>query len=86
MFPPRRVLDNFGISNGTHGGRFNPHERLVKRPPLLEKIPEFQDAGEIDYFAADLLKNCWEARVQRIIPFAGALKRQISNYSRNLRL
>ncbi len=79
VFPPRRVVDNFGISGGggTHGGRFNPHQWLVKRPPLLQKIPEFEDADEIDYFAADLLKHCWEARVQRAIPYAGALKRSI---------
>ena len=77
IFPPRRVLDNYGISAGTHGGRFNPHERLVKRPALLERVPEFEDADEVDYFAADLLKRCWEARVQRLIPFAGALKRRL---------
>jgi hypothetical protein len=82
VFPPRRVIDNYGISAGTHGGRFNPHERLVKRPPLLECMPEFADAGEIDYFAADLLKKCWEARVQRLIPYAGALKRRISGVRR----
>jgi hypothetical protein len=77
VFPPRRVLDNYGISAGTHGGRFNPHERLVKRPPLLQRVPDFEDADEIDYFAADLLKQCWEARVQRVISYAGVLKRRM---------
>ena len=77
VFPPRRVVDNFGISAGTHGGRFNPHERLVRRPPLLERVPTFGCADEIDYFAADAMKACWEARVQRVIPYAGTLKRRI---------
>jgi hypothetical protein len=77
IFPPRRVLDNFGISAGTHGGRFNPHDRLVNRPALLNRVPEFKDADEIDYFAADLLKRSWDARVLRAIPFAGAVKRQL---------
>jgi len=77
IFPPRRVLDNYGISAGTHGGSLNPHELLVSRPPLLERVPEFEAADEIDYFAVDLLKHCWEARVQRGIAFAGGIKRRL---------
>lgn len=77
IFPPRRILDNYGINAGTHGGGLNPHERLVKRPPLLERIPLFEDAGEIDYFAVDLLKRCWEARVQRGIAAVGGVKRRL---------
>ncbi|MGV0646772.1 hypothetical protein ABQE44_25665 [Mycolicibacterium sp. XJ2546] len=80
VFPPRRVLYNYGVSAGTHGGRFNPQERLVKRPPLLDRVPEFVDADEIDYFAVDLLKQCWEARVHRLIPLAGALKRRLRRF------
>ncbi len=77
IFPPRRVLDNYGISAGTHGGALNPHEWLVKRPALLETLPAFEDAGEIDYFAVDLLRRCWEARVQRGVAFAGGVKRRL---------
>jgi hypothetical protein len=80
VFPPRRVVDNYGTNAGTHGGRFNPHARLVKRPSLLQRVPDFEDADEIDYFAADLLKQCWEARVQRVIPYAGVLKRRIRGW------
>lgn len=86
VFPPRRVVDNYGISGGTHGGRLNPHERLVARPPLLDRVPSFQQADEIDYFAVDLLKHCWEARVQRVIPFAGAMKRPVSEFVKKIRV
>lgn len=78
IFPPRRVLDNYGISAGTHGGSLNPHERLVRRPSLLERIPAFGPPDEIDYFAVDLLKGCWEARVQRGVACAGGVKRQLA--------
>ncbi|MGV0724057.1 hypothetical protein ABQF17_25440 [Mycolicibacterium elephantis] len=77
VFPPRRVLDNYGVSAGTHGGRFNPQDRLVKRPPLLDRVPDFENADEVDYFAVDMLKHCWEARVHRLIPLAGSLKRRL---------
>lgn len=79
VFPPRRVLDNYGISSGTHGGRLNPHERIVRRPSLLQTVPEFSDAGEVDYFALDLLSKSWEARVQRCVFHLGYLKRRIKN-------
>lgn len=75
IFPPRRVIHNRGLSAGTHGTRLNPQELLVKRPPLLERLPKLESADEIDYFAADLLKQCWEARVQRGIVRAGVAKR-----------
>ena len=75
IFPPRRVLDNHGIGRGTHGGSFNPHEILVKRPPLLTELPEFGDAMNVDYAVLDMLKNSWELRVQRAIARAGAVKR-----------
>lgn len=82
VFPPRRVLDNYGISKGTHGGGLNPHEKLVSRPGLLTNLPKFGDASEVDYFAIDLLRNCWEARVQRGIAFAGSIKRQVKRLLR----
>lgn len=75
VFPPRRVVDNYGFSAGAHGSILNPHERLVKRPPLLEELPEFESADEIDYFAMDLIRRSWEARVQRGVVRAGVLKR-----------
>src|SRR5690606_15821461 len=79
VFPPRRVLFDYGFSVGTHGSLLNPHELLMKRPPLLDRLPTFEEADEIDYFAADLLKRCWEARVQRGIAFAGGIKRHLKS-------
>lgn len=81
IFPPRRVLDNYGISGGTHGGYLNPHERLVARPRLLGMLPEFGDWNVIDYPAVDALKHCREARVQRFVSRAGSAKRKIKNFA-----
>lgn len=86
VFPPRRVLDNYGTSAGTHGSGLNPHEQLVRRPPLLRTVPAFESADEIDYFAADLLTRCWEARVQRGVSYAGNMKRRISEIARWIQL
>lgn len=77
IFPPRRLVDNYGLRSGSHGGPLNPHERLVKRPPLLNRVPEFCDPDDVDYFALDLLKRCRELRVQRFIAEAGSAKRKI---------
>jgi hypothetical protein len=76
IFPPRRLVDNYGLRNGSHGGRLNPHERLVKRPPLLNTVPDFCDPDNVDYVALDLLRSCRELRVQRFIADAGSAKRR----------
>jgi hypothetical protein len=77
IFPPRRLVDNYGLRSGSHGGRLNPHERLVERPPLLTTVPEFCDPDNVDYAALDLLRRCRELRVQRFIAEAGSTKRKI---------
>ena len=77
IFPPRRLVDNFGHSDGTHGSRLNPMKLLVTPPPLLERLPELPAADEIDYFAMDLMKKCQETRAQRAIASAGMLKRRL---------
>lgn len=77
IFPPRRVLDNFGLSAGSHGGSLNPYDRLVKRPELLTTLPEMPAVDSIDYAALDRLRDSWEVRVQRFIARAGAAKRRI---------
>jgi hypothetical protein len=77
IFPPRRLVDNYGLSSGSHGGPLNPHERLVERPPLLNAVPQFCDPENIDYAALDLLRRCRELRVQRFIAEAGTAKRRI---------
>lgn len=81
VFPPRRVVENFGLSEGTHGGSLNPHERLVARPPLLDQLIAFADAAEVDYHALDLIRRSREARVQRLIARAGAIKRKLARLS-----
>jgi hypothetical protein len=79
IFPPRRLVDNYGISSGSHGGRLNPHEKLVKRPPLLDTVPKFCDPDKVDYVALDLLRRSRELRVQRFIAKAGSAKRVIKS-------
>uniref|UniRef100_A0A5Q5BFS2 Glycosyltransferase n=2 Tax=unclassified Mycobacterium TaxID=2642494 RepID=A0A5Q5BFS2_MYCSS len=78
VFPPRRVLDNFGLSDGSHGGSLNPYDRLVNRPPLLDAVPKFSDPNRIDFAALDDLRRCRELRVQRFIARAGSAKRMIT--------
>lgn len=77
IFPPRRVVDNFGLSRGSHGGAMNPYDRLVKRPPLLDELPEFGEPGHVDHAALDSFKNARELRVQRFIARAGSAKRRL---------
>ncbi len=78
IFPPRRVLDNIGIGAGTHGGALNPYRFLVKEPPpLLDTMPELPDPSEVDYWALDALRDCWELKVTRFIATAGSLKRKL---------
>lgn len=75
IFPPRRVVDNLGLRDGTHGGSLNPQDWLVSRPPLLEVVPEFCDPAHEDGEVLDLLRNCREIRVQRLIARVGSFKR-----------
>ena len=77
IFPPRRLVDNFGFSAGSHGGPLNPHERLVKRPPMLDHLPKFCQPEGVDYVALDQLRRCRELRVQRFIAEAGTAKRKV---------
>lgn len=79
IFPPRRVLDNFGLRDGSHGGALNPYDRLVTRPPLLDELPEFGDSAEADFAALDALRHCRELRVQRFIAQAGSAKRTLKS-------
>jgi hypothetical protein len=79
IFPPRRVVENFGMSEGSHGGPLNPHDRLVKRPELLEVMPEFGDAAKVNYEVLDCLKTSRELRVQRFIARAGSAKRKLKS-------
>jgi hypothetical protein len=77
IFPPRRIVDNYGMNDGTHGGALNPYEKLIKRPQLLEELPKFGDALDVDYTALDALRTCREMRVQRFIARAGSAKRKL---------
>lgn len=79
IFPPRRVLDNYGLSSGSHASSLNPFDRFVKRPALLTQMPEFSDPTRIDYAALDTLRRCWEMRVHRGIAQAGAIKRKLKD-------
>ena len=80
IFPPRRLVDNYGLRSGSHGGRLNPHERLVKRPPLLNTLPKFCDPYDVRYAALDSLRQCRELRVQRFIADTGSAKRKVKAF------
>lgn len=75
VFPPRRILDNYGLNAGSHGGGLNPQDWLVRRPPLLDTLPDFCDPCTVDYAVLDELHRCRELRVQRFIARAGSLRR-----------
>ena len=82
IFPSRRVVDNFGHSQGSHGGSWNPYDRLVTRPEMLDGMPQFSDERGIDYAALDALRACHELRVQRLIARAGQTKRALRSGGR----
>lgn len=75
IFPPRRLVENFGFTDGVHGSSLNPYDRLVNRPALLESVPELSSPDSVDYAALDALQDCRELRVQRMIANAGNIKR-----------
>ncbi len=77
IFPPNRLIENLGLNRGSHGGALNPQSLLVERPPLLNIVPEFDTAVDINYPAIDALRNCRELRVQRFIARAGSAKRNL---------
>lgn len=79
IFPPRRVVDNYGFSDGSHGGSLNPYDRLIERPDVLAEVPKFCDPQDIDYAALDALKQCRELKVHRFIARAGSAKRVLKN-------
>lgn len=78
IFPPRRVVENFGFTEGVHASTLNPYDRLVERPSLLDYVPEFSSADNVDFVALDGLRNCKEIRVQRLIAQAGSIKRALN--------
>jgi hypothetical protein len=82
IFPPRRVVDNVGLNAGTHGGALNPYDHLVRRPRLLDEMPDFCDAHHIDYTAMDALQRCRELKVHRAIAYAGNAKRAVLRFGR----
>jgi hypothetical protein len=78
IFPPRRVVENYGLSEGTHGGSLNPHDKLVKRPDLLAAMPGFSSSEDVNFAALDIMKRSQELRVQRFIARAGLAKRRLT--------
>jgi hypothetical protein len=78
IFPPRRVVENYGLSEGTHGGSLNPHEKMVSRPDLLTTMPGFSSSEDVNFPALDMLKRSRELRVQRFIARAGLAKRRLT--------
>ncbi|MEO3386748.1 hypothetical protein [Mesorhizobium sp. CAU 1741] len=79
LFPPATLVGNRGVSggSGSHGGRFNPYDLLVK--PILPCDRTFQlpDEVAVDFQALDAIPRCWEASVLRFNHRAGAIKRRV---------
>lgn len=79
IFPPQRLVKNYGIvGGGTHSGKLNPYDLLVRRPPeLMNQSVELPDALTDDHWALDLMKYSWETSIHRFISDGGAIKRRL---------
>ena len=76
VFPPRRVVDNFGFgAGGTHASALNVQELFVSRPSLVDQPFEMPIGDAVDYWALDLIKASRELQVQRWSARLGYVKR-----------
>lgn len=77
IFPPHRLVENYGLSEGTHATSLNPYDWLVHRPTFSFTDFSFPEKLDVDFWALDDLKGCYELRVQRLIAWAGYMKRSV---------
>lgn len=79
LFPPVPYVANRGVSGrgGTHAGRWNPYDLLVKPAFLGSAMVGMPDRVAVDYPAMDAIPRSWEASVIRTIHLAGAIKRRM---------
>lgn len=79
LFPPVTYVSNRGISGGggTHAGRFNPYELLVKPRSPAKAMVRLPDQIRIDFSAMDVVPRSWEATVLRFIHTVGSYKRRL---------
>lgn len=79
LFPPVTLVTNRGISStgGTHAGRLNPYDLLVKPHRPAQALVDMPDDVSIDYAAMDVIPKSWEASVIRTIHKAGYIKRKL---------
>lgn len=79
LFPPVTLVSNRGISGGggTHSGKLNPYDLLVKPTPPSEKMVRLPDKVAVDFPAMDSIPKSWEASVIRFTHMAGSAKRKL---------
>lgn len=82
VFPPVTLISNRGVSggSGTHAGRFNPYDLLVKSKAPSQKIVLLPDEIVIDFQAMDAIPNSWEVSVLRFNHAAGSMKRRLKRW------
>lgn len=82
VFPPRPLVANRGMSQGTHASKFNPYRYFSTSDKLAYDIPPFKEGILPDWWAIDLISKCWDARLQREIGRLGSWKRKVRRFFR----
>lgn len=79
LFPPASLVTNRGVSggSGSHGGRLNPYDLLVRPRPPCDRRFRLPDAIAVDFPALDAIPRSWEASVLRFNHRAGSMKRRL---------
>ncbi|MCL2468832.1 MAG: hypothetical protein FWF24_01185 [Alphaproteobacteria bacterium] len=76
VFPPASYVANIGLgAGGTHASGLNPYHLLVRPAPLKEDLVTLPATFCVDYWALDLMRKSWDAKVQKGISFLGRIKR-----------
>lgn len=77
LFPPRTYVAHGGYRGGTHASALNPYSLLVSPAPVSDELCKMPDHIKIDYWAIDLIRASWDARVQNMIGNLGEIKRHL---------
>lgn len=77
VFPPRRVLDNNGLTGGTHGSSLNPFRFFRRKTQPMEGAVKLPDAVVPDIWFLDHLKRSTEMKLHKFVARAGMIKRRL---------
>lgn len=77
IFPPRRLLNNNGLTSGTHGSNLNPFRFFRYKTELMEETIQLPDAIQPDRWFIKHLKKSTEMRMHKFVAKAGMAKRLI---------